>query len=159
MNNESNKNSTISFNPVSEKISQAFRLRDSMGEDECDEEIAYDRDSHFEELCSCVPDAHVLVGELEYEIPHSPGLTWEIHSIYFVGPAEREGMNWLLYRIDWDDNWGCYRVEFLAECKGHDSPKLAAVEMLESLFNNWLEGEGESHPGWRFLAEVRENSA
>ncbi|MDT8320751.1 MAG: hypothetical protein RQ826_09540 [Xanthomonadales bacterium] len=148
----------VSLDPKCDQIWKLMGLDQKEPEDTDDlddyEEPCYGRAEQFEKLVSKVPKDHVRVSTMGMEIPHSPGLTWDIEMTWFLAPAENPEMEWLLYCINWDDNWEVYEVLFVAECKGFSSPAISTAAMLEATFENWNMHMDPEYPGWELVDQI-----
>lgn len=152
----------VSLDPVHDEIWRRLGLdpqdADSTEPDEDedeDEDSGYDRDALFEQLMGRVPAGHRLLDTVNFHIDHSPGLSWEIDMTWILAPAENPTMDWMLYCLDWDDNWGRYAFKFLAECKGFPSAELSAAAMLETVFESWNLHDDPDYPGWKLVDDLK----
>lgn len=149
----------IKLDPKCDELWSRFGLDQDTEEPEDledDEDPPYDRAEHFQDLLRRVPEDHRRLSEISFEIPHSPGLTWDIEMTWFLAPAENPAMEWMLYCINWDDNEGVYEVLFVAECRGFPSAELSAAAMLEAAFRNWNLHEDADYPGWKLVDHLKQ---
>jgi hypothetical protein len=101
------------------------------------EEVEYSKYDHLEELQALIPADVIFLGELNNEIPHSPGLTWDIEDYYYLMKWKDADYDWALFRITWDDNWGRYEWSTGARIKGVQDSQQAARIMFKGLLENW----------------------
>jgi hypothetical protein len=84
-----------------------------------------------------VPAECIFLGSINFEIPHSPGLTWDIDDYYYLMRWSESDYDWALFRITWEDNWGRYEWNAAARIKGEKDHKEAARLMFIGLMDNW----------------------
>jgi len=100
-----------------------------------------DREAELEQLEGALPDDVIDLGCLEYEIDHSPGLSWRTEDHFYLVPLRGESYEWALVRITWDDNWSAYQWCQDAVGSGFSSPRDAGRMMVTALFNRWKDCE------------------
>ncbi len=152
----------INLDPKCDQLWHLFGLDEEPEEPadrEDEEDPSYDRAAHFDDLLSLVPADHRQLSEVSFEIDHSPGLSWDVEMTWFLGPAENPAMEWMLYCINWDDNWETYEVLCVAECQGFPSPELSAAAMLEAVFRNWNLHQDADYPGWHLVDELKKTDS
>jgi len=84
-----------------------------------------------------VPNDCIFLGSINFEIPHSPGLTWDVDDYYYLMRWSESDYDWALFRITWEDNWGRYEWNAAARIKGQKDPKKAARLMFKGLLDSW----------------------
>jgi hypothetical protein len=127
----------IDFNTA---VDLAF-MRSSESEDADDSDGERDREAELEQMEGALPDDAIALGCLEYEIDHSPGLSWRIEDHFYLVPLKGEKFDWALVRIAWDDNESLYQWCQDAVATGFKSPKEAGRKMVAALFNRWNDCE------------------
>lgn len=91
----------------------------------------------LEQMEEAVPKRAVLLGTVEEEIDHSPGLTWGVEDRYYLVPLQSRDYQWAIFRIRWDDNWSRYTWTGDARGAGFANAKDAGRMMIEALFTHW----------------------
>lgn len=104
--------------------------------DESDEE-EMDHPAALERMQDAIPPDAIELGCLEYEIDHSPGLSWRIEDHFYLIPINPAAGAWSVVRITWDDNYGRYDWCKDATGKGFADAKHAARTMVKALFDRW----------------------
>jgi hypothetical protein len=84
-----------------------------------------------------VPSEFIFLGSINFEIPHSPGLTWDIDDYYYLMRWPDLDYDWAIFRITWEDNWGRYEWSAGARIKGVQDSQQAARIMFKGLMENW----------------------
>jgi hypothetical protein len=141
----------IEFNTA---VDLAF-MRSSEFEDADDGDGERDREAELEQMEGSLPDDAIALGSLEYEIDHSPGLSWRIEDHFYLVPLKGEPYEWALIRITWDDNWSAYQWCQDAVGSGFSNPRDAGRMMVAELFNRWddcEEGDAVSEARRDFVA-------
>ncbi len=124
--------------------------------DEGDEGVAADGSDDTEvdhkaalkRMQAAIPPDATELGCLEYELDHSPGLSWRIEDHFYLVPAEQPNGGWFIIRISWDDNYGRYAWCKDASGSGFASASEAAASMVKALFDSWsFSDEDEPDPG------------
>lgn len=111
-----------------------FELDFLIDSNEHDEDL--DNDEIKDEMISRIPSATVFLGSIETEIDN--WTSWQIRDEYYIHPITDDAFDWALFRISWDDNWGCWNWSFDARLKGFkDSPDDAAKFILPELWAKW----------------------
>jgi hypothetical protein len=114
------------------------------GEDGDDDEEA-EPEEVLERMQSAVPADAVSLGTLEYDIAHSPGLSWKIEDHFYLLPLRDAKYEWALVRITWDDNFGTYEWANDAVGSGFSDARAAARAMVAAVFESWTsEDDGEA---------------
>jgi len=104
------------------------------GDDNSEE---YDKTGHLEAMRDQIPSECIYLGAINFEIPHSPGLTWDIDDYYYLMRWTDSDYDWAIFRITWEDNWGRYEWNAAARIKGEKDKKQAARLMFIGLMDNW----------------------
>jgi hypothetical protein len=129
--------------------------------DDEDEELANEPEEDpdpaevLEAMQDAIPKDALSLGCLEYEIDHSPGLSWRIEDHFYLVPLKGEPYEWALIRITWDDNWSAYQWCQDAVGSGFSNPRDAGRMMVAELFNRWddcEEGDAVSEARKDFVA-------
>jgi hypothetical protein len=120
---------------------------ESADEDEVDDEGAEGAEPEevLARMQSAIPADSVSLGTLQYDIAHSPGLSWRIEDHFYVVPLQGAKYEWALVRITWDDNFGTY--EWANDAVGSDftDARAAALAMVAAVFESWTsEDDGEA---------------
>jgi hypothetical protein len=130
-------------------------MRSPESEDADDGDGERDREAELEQMEGSLPDDAIALGSLEYEIDHSPGLSWRIEDHFYLVPLKGEPYEWALIRITWDDNWSAYQWCQDAVGSGFSNPRDAGRMMVTELFNRWddcEEGDAVSEARKDFVA-------
>jgi hypothetical protein len=111
------------------------------------DEDAMDHPTALERMQDAIPPDAIELGCLEYEIDHSPGLSWRIEDHFYLIPINPAAGAWSVIRVTWDDNWGRYDWSKDATGKGFADAKDAARAMVKALFDRWHgDAEEEESP-------------
>ena len=106
-------------------------------EDATDEEgeQLIDDNEIFELMDEAIPSTAHSLGELDYEVEN--WTTWRTRDHYYVIPIEDDNFDWGLFRISWDDNYGCWGWSGDARISHCKDQVGATRHMLEALFVSW----------------------
>jgi hypothetical protein len=126
-------------------VNLPFMHKQQDGEEEVDSDDDDDRsvDEVLEQMEGALPDDAIDLGCLEYEIDHSPGLSWRIEDHFYLVPLKGEPYEWALIRITWDDNYGEYDWAVDAVGSGFSDAKEASRAMVFELFERWRKEEDD----------------
>ena len=103
-----------------------------------DEELEnVDHQAALERMRAAMPAEAIELGCLEYDLDHSPGLSWKMEDYFFLIPPSPRTSKWVLIRIYWDDNWGSYKWSNDATGHGFTDADKAAKAMVKALFDSW----------------------
>lgn len=123
---------TISY----ETFSLPFFIDPSdLAENDDDEDVDEDAARDLDVFHGLIPESAIFVGTVDSET--SNWTSWEIEDHFYVIPWEDLEFDWALFRITWDDNWGCYQWSGDAKIKGVADPMEAARLMAKGAFTQW----------------------
>lgn len=92
----------------------------------------------FEQMESSIPTDGTYLGVLNDETDSAPGYSWKVEDHYYIIPYKTGGQfEWALFRISWDDNYGCWGWQMDARVSGIPDKKVAAITAMSELFNDW----------------------
>jgi hypothetical protein len=97
----------------------------------------------LEAMQDAIPKDALSLGSLEYELDHSPGLSWRIEDHFYLVPLKDDPYQWALIRITWDDNYGSYGWAAGAFGSGFRDAKEASRAMVFELFERWRKAEDD----------------
>ena len=113
-------------------VQEALAGKDNVG----DASGEYDKADHLKAMQKQIPAEYIFLGEIIFEIPHSPGLTWDIDDYYYLMRWTDSDYDWALFRITWEDNWGRYEWSADARINGERDSKKAARLMFKGLMDS-----------------------
>ena len=76
------------------------------------------------------PEDTITVATFNNEIDDSPSHSWKQETTYYVCQVPRKEKTYILFSIDWDDNWGRYERSIHAAVEECDS-----IELQEEKLN------------------------
>jgi len=125
-----------------------FYPDDDVGEDDVDHAQILER------MEAAVPKSAVKLGVVDFELDHSPGLTWKIEEHYFLVPIRGGKYEWALVRVHWDDNMARYEWAEEAVGSGFKDAQEAGRAMLAGFLEHCdIDLADEGNAEYRALAE------
>jgi len=121
-----------------------MRSAESEDADDGDGDGDGEREAELEQMEGALPDDAIDLGCLEYELDHSPGLSWRTEDHFYLVPLKGEPYEWALIRITWDDNWSAYQWCQDAVGSGFRDAKEASRAMVFELFERWRKEEDDA---------------
>lgn len=112
-----------------------LKQKDGSGDFEEETENADGQDQDIEFFENKLPKNAVFIGQIDDEV--SNFTSWKIEDHYFIIPWQEDKYEWAMFRISWDDNWGCFGWTSDARIKGVLDRNEAARRMLKGLFAKW----------------------
>lgn len=96
------------------------------------------------------PPDTIEVAEFDTEVDGFT-TTWVGKCYYYICNVPGEADTYLLFNIDWDDNWGTWNRSSLCAAKGLTSHHEASIILLNKFVEESLENAGEGE--WRKFLE------
>ncbi len=89
-----------------------------------------------DDMVMMLPVEAITIGHNKDEIEN--WTTWTTDDIFIVLALNNKKWDWALFRISWDDNWGCWAWTSDCRIKGDfKSHELPAAIMLRECFIKW----------------------
>ena len=105
-------------------------------DDSNDEEEETNQFHVKEKMESNIPDSAIYLGIIETEVEN--WTSWKIEDDYYIIPLENEELDWAIFRISWDDNWGKWIWSADVRMKGQKNNHIKAAKiMLAQLWDKW----------------------
>lgn len=112
-------------------------------------DLPFDSDENdLESLESSIPQEACFVARFDDEVYNFT--TWKIEIHYYFMQWPRDGFDWAVFCISWDDNWGCYNLESCGRIGGVADGDKAARLLIRKLFHQyWPDLDGEEYEAQR----------
>jgi hypothetical protein len=128
-------------------------LLNQVFEDEIPEDLDLSNFANYIELEELNPSDAVYVAEFSAEVEN--WTTWKQQSYFYVCKVPKHRDTYLLFAINWDDNWGHWERESWDAVEGLDTHEGATAVLLQHFADEHLEDAGDGE--WKeFLEGVRE---
>ena len=88
------------------------------------------------------PEDTITVATFNNEIDDSPSHSWKQETTYYVCQVPRKEKTYILFSIDWDDNWGRYERSIHAAVEECDSIEKAKTVLLKKYAVDRLSNRG-----------------